>query len=113
MLRTVGVTVLAVVGLVVLVGCGQTPLEEIEPAVGVTEVAVNDDEFGPRVVEVPRGTTVTWNWEGRRRHNVVGEGFQSELIAEGTFQHTFDAPGWYRYICTLHAGMNGAVSVVE
>ncbi|MGE3960821.1 MAG: plastocyanin/azurin family copper-binding protein [Dehalococcoidia bacterium] len=98
--------------LLALAACGGTALEEVEPEVGVTEVDVDDNTFGPRVIQVPPGTEVTWTWSGSDRHNVVGEGFKSELVRDGTFSHTFDQPGWYRYLCTLHAGMNGAVSVV-
>lgn len=108
-----------VLGLVVLgaalagVACGGQALEDITPAIGVDQVAVVDDKYEPRVVQVSQGTTVTWTWEGSRRHNVVGEGFQSELQSEGTFSHTFETPGFYRYLCTLHGGMTGAVTVTE
>ncbi len=104
---------LAVLTLGVLAACSSQPLEEIEPEVGVTDISVEDNRFGPRVVQVTPGAEVTWTWEGGDRHNVVGDGFQSELMRDGTFTHTFTEPGWYRYLCTLHAGMTGAVSVVE
>lgn len=112
-LRTVGVGILAVLVAGFLVACSGQNLEEIEPEVGVDQVEVDDNTFDARVVQVTPGTTVTWTWVGGNDHNVVGEGFQSDLQKDGTFQHTFDTPGWYKYICTLHGGMTGAVSVVE
>jgi hypothetical protein len=44
---------------------------------------------------------------------VVGDGIESETQTEGTFQHTFAAPGRYEYRCTLHGGMDGVVVVTE
>lgn len=98
-----------------LAACGSAQrLDDVEPVDGVTEVAVDDNVYEPRVIRVPAGSEVTWTWEGGARHNVVGDvGFQSELIREGTFSHVFDAPGTYNYLCTLHGGMTGRVIVTE
>lgn len=76
-------------------------------------VSVSDNEFTPTELTVEAGTTVAWNWDGNAQHNVVGEGFESEIQADGTFQHRFDAPGTYTYVCTLHPGMDATVTVVE
>ncbi len=95
-----------------LAACGGQLLDEIEPVEGVTEVAVEDNRFEPRVIRVPAGAEVAWDWQGSARHNVVGDGgFQSDLLREGTFAHTFEAPGTYNYLCTLHTGMTGRVIV--
>jgi plastocyanin len=97
----------------VLAGCGGGIADDAEPVRGVTEVSVVDNDFEPQVIEVPAGTTVTWRFEGGTQHNVSGEGFRSDTMKDGEFQHTFDAPGQYDYLCTLHAGMEGRVLVVE
>jgi hypothetical protein len=69
--------------------------------------------YGPRVVEVPAGTTLTWRFaDGPVPHDVRGEGFASATLRDGTFAHTFVAPGTYDYGCTLHPGMTGRVIVV-
>ena len=50
----------------------------------------------------------------RLEHTVTqeGGGFDSgTMAANGTFSHTFDQPGEYRYICALHPGMKGTVVV--
>lgn len=91
--------------------CGGS-LDDDPPAVGVTTIAVRDNVFAPRVIEVGAGTAVTWDWSGAgRAHNVVGEGFASEVVGEGTFVHRFDVAGTFDYLCTLHGGMRGRVIV--
>jgi plastocyanin len=41
-----------------------------------------------------------------------GGSFDSGTMAEGaSFETTFDSPGEYRYICALHPGMKGMVTV--
>lgn len=91
--RTVGFGLLAALVVGVVGACGGESLSDITPEIGVDRVAVEDNRFGPRVIQVSRGTAVTWTWEGDRDHNVVGEGFQSDLQSEGTFTHTFETPG--------------------
>jgi plastocyanin len=60
---------------------------------------------------VEAGDTVTWVWDGRAPHNVIGEDFQSEDQSSGTFRHTFEQPGTYSYDCTIHPGMEASVAV--
>jgi plastocyanin len=92
-------------------GGGEDPAAA-EPVPG-TEVSVVDNDFEPVHLEVASGGTVTWRWEGDAAHDVVGEGFESEIQDEGTFSHSFGDPGTYDYECTLHNGMTGRVTVVE
>jgi plastocyanin len=82
------------------------------PVVGATQVAMRDSRFDPPVIQIKPGQTVTWSFnDGGVTHNVKGSGWGSGDQASGTFQHTFTAPGSYRYSCTLHLGMNGRVDV--
>ncbi len=111
--RGLGLVLLAATIVGVASACSGESLADITPEIGVDQVTVEDDKFSPRVIQVSQGATVTWTWDAGRDHNVVGEGFQSELQREGTFAHTFDTPGSYRYLCTLHGGMTGAVIVTE
>jgi plastocyanin len=78
-----------------------------------TAVRVIDNDFEPADLQVTAGDTVTWTWEGSRDHNVVGDGFQSETQANGTFTHTFDEPGAHSYACTLHSGMRAEIVVTD
>jgi len=112
--RFVSVTV---VGLL-LVACTPTPEPRAalpadvgEVMVDLDAVMVRDNVFVPDVVVVAIGTTVHWRWDGRAAHDVVGDGFASQLIVSGEFSHTFTEIGAYHYVCTLHPGMEGVVYV--
>lgn len=117
---SVAVRTLQAAGAVVVVAIGAGTvagvLTDDAPAVvsdGPATVILRDFEFQPAAVQVPAGTTVTWEWaDGQVEHDVVGDGFASEVTADGTFRHTFDAPGTYGYECTLHPGMTRTVLVV-
>lgn len=74
-------------------------------------VAVVDNKFEPEEIEVAPGDTVTWVWEGAVNHNVKGEGFESPVQKDGTYEREFSSAGEYEYICTLHPGMKGKVVV--
>lgn len=76
-------------------------------------VRVSDNNFTPGELTVEVRTIVTWNWQGNAQHNVVGDGFESETQVNGTFEHGFDSPGTYTYVCTLHPGMDGTVIAVD
>ncbi len=112
--RTViGIALLVVVVLGGTVACGGDGQgAAVTPVAGVTEVTVRDNRFEPAAIEVPVGTTVTWRWAGNSQHNVVGDGFESEVQKSGEFAHAFAEPGTYDYHCTLHGSMRGAVVVV-
>lgn len=84
------------------------------------EVGPESDEmaFVPAAVRVSPRTTVTWQWVGSGRHNVVAaDGLFDSGAAEtrATFEYTFDAAGTTRYYCGPHrsAGMKGAAIVEE
>lgn len=107
------------IGVLLLAACSSTDPspaaavpEDVGPVDADPTVAVDDNVFAPDDLVVAVGTEVTWVWEGRAVHDVVGDGFESEIVAEGTFTHTFDAEGAYHYVCSLHPGMEGTVFVV-
>jgi plastocyanin len=122
------------IGLVVLLGIVIATLPPLrrwianptgQAAVATTSVLVRGDRFqnhvfDPPVIRVPVGSTVTWTFADRGaqgigeldEHNVVGNGFVSPVLTDGTWSHTFDRPGTYRYLCTLHAYMDGQIEVV-
>jgi plastocyanin len=74
-------------------------------------VKVGDDYYvragNPPTVTVTRGTTVKWNWRGRRQHNVVVQrgpvSFQSALKRSGSFKRKLRRAGTYRIVCSIHA----------
>lgn len=115
--RTTALLATAITGALVLSACAEDDADgggtTTAPATASDTVRVVDNAFEPATTEVTAGDTVTWTWEGRTPHNVVGDGFDSGIQDEGTFSHTFEDAGTYDYECTLHAGMTGSVTVVE
>ncbi|MEZ4591968.1 MAG: cupredoxin domain-containing protein [Chloroflexota bacterium] len=94
------------------------------PAQGVNEIEILADDalnhlFSPAVTQVAVGTTVTWQFKDVDEagqpvlHNVVFSDEASPVQATGSFSRTFNEPGTYEYICSLHAFMDGVVIVTE
>ena len=71
--------------------------------------------FGPKDVTVKKGTKITWTNEEDIPHNVVAEDgadFQSDTFGKGkTFSFTPKADGTINYVCTIHPGMEGTITV--
>lgn len=77
-------------------------------------VSLENTSFMPNAVTVQSDTTVTWEWKDDQvQHDVVFEEVRSDIQASGTFQHTFEEPGTYEYVCSLHPNMKGTVFVVD
>lgn len=112
-------TVLQAMGLVVLAGAligvvAAGVVDDTPPPVSDSPtVTLVDNAYEPGDVTVRAGDTVTWIWEdGAVQHDVVAEGFGSEVQADGIYRHDFEEPGIYAYRCTLHPRMTGTVTVV-
>ena len=77
-------------------------------------ISIKDQRFNSDHVTIEEGDTVTWLWDDDgMAHDVSGDGFKSEVQTEGAFFHTFEEAGDYPYVCTLHSGMRGTVTVVD
>lgn len=79
-------------------------------------VEVKDMKFSPDAITIKVGGTVTWKFADRFPHAVQGigdsaMGIDSPIFNTGTWSHTFDVPGTYRYLCPLHPEMHGTVTV--
>ena len=81
-------------------------------------VQVHDDHFHPAKVTLRRGGKVTWRWTGHHVHDLRFRRSRRlpgiTAVAARTGGQTsrrFRRRGTYRYLCTLHAGMRGAVIV--
>lgn len=79
-------------------------------------ISLVDDRIVPSALTVVHGTTVTWVNRGADWHTVAAfdGSFQSDQLAPGnTFEHGFDRPGTFQYLCTHHAmqGMIGRIDV--
>jgi plastocyanin len=82
--------------------------------VATTEVTmVKSYRFDPKVIEIKAGDTVTWTNEDNFTHTVEVEGQEDHKVGQGeSVEITFDEPGTYEYVCTLHSqDMDGTVIV--
>ena len=69
--------------------------------------------FDPKVIEIEAGDTVTWTNDDNFTHTVQIEGREDHRVGQGdSVEITFDEPGTYDYVCTLHSqDMDGTVIV--
>lgn len=126
--------VLAVGALAAFAGCGDddSDTSSAAPATGGTAettpdaaapaaeaapgaVVMKGIRFMPGDITVSVGDTVTWTNEDPVDHDVVDEAggkFKSELFSEGeTFEYTAEEAGAIEYVCTVHPGMGGTITV--
>ena len=99
----------------------QTDTGAAPPAAGGGETVTVDIpaiEFDPADVTVKAGTTVKWTNTDDLPHTVTKEGgpgpdFDSGDLEPGSgeFEQTFDQPGTVDYVCTIHPGQAGTVTV--
>jgi plastocyanin len=93
-------------------GCGGAG--ESSELVATTEVKmVKSYRFDPKMIEIEAGQTVTWTNEDNFTHTVEVEGQEDHKVGQGgSVEITFDEPGTYEYVCTLHSrDMEGTVIV--
>ncbi len=96
----------------VAAGCGGAG-EDSAP-VATTEVTMAKSyRFDPKTIEVETGATVTWTNEDNFTHTVQVDGQEDQKVGRGkSVSLTFDRPGTYHYVCTLHRqDMEGEVIV--
>jgi plastocyanin len=74
--------------------------------------------FEPSTATAKVGQVICWPNESLFTHDVVAESgadFKSRQYDEGEkpFTTTLEKPGRVHYVCTLHAGMLGAIEVTR
>ena len=72
-------------------------------------ITIGDNFFAPSSKTVGAGTRVSFDWTGKKKHNVFkksgpGGAFHSDTTkSKGVnFAKTFGKPGVYKLICTVH-----------
>ena len=86
-------------------------------AVGSPEIHISNFSFSPTELKVKAGTAVTWINDDEEPHNVVNIGQPTRVFRSGgmdgddRYSFTFDKPGTYQYICSVHPYMHGEVVV--
>ena len=86
----------------------------IAQAAAPTVIPIKNFDFGPMVVTVPVGGSVTWkNLDGEPHTVVSTDGqFRSPALDEGdSFTFKFSKPGEYAYICSIHPQMKARIIV--
>jgi plastocyanin len=83
----------------------------------VIQVSMKNNTFIPEKITGKVGQTVRWTNDDSYPHNVVatkGENFQSSTFSGGgTYQYKLDKPGTISYVCTIHSGMVGTITVTK
>ena len=95
-------------------GAGDDRPRTAAPATGDADVTVvvGNMAFSPTTVEITAGDSVAWVWKDDTEHDVAfADGPASRTQRSGTWQRTFDRPGRFDYVCTLHPRMRGTVVV--
>ena len=88
-----------------------------EPGGTTVTVDIPSISFDPTDVTVKAGTPVIWTNSDDLPHTVTKEGgpgpdFDSGNLEPGDeFEQTFDEPGTVDYVCTIHPGQAGTVTV--
>jgi plastocyanin len=84
--------------------------------------------FSPTALTVPVGTTVSWRNDAGTAHNVTWNdaagrsaalagdgtgdiGTGTDIFTDGTHTRLFNTAGVFAFHCTIHAGMNGTLTV--
>ena len=84
---------------------------------GVVSVGMKDIKFVPEQITAKVGQKIVWTNNESIPHNVTatdGADFESETLQEGdTFEYTAAAAGTIDYVCTIHEGQNGKITVTE
>jgi plastocyanin len=92
-------------------GCGRAVTDDEGTRVGISNFC-----FGPTILRVQPGETVTWVNKDAAPHTVLGAngawgGYDTVRRNGGEVSYRFVASGVYPYVCTYHPGMIGAVVV--
>ena len=94
-------------------GGGQGAASEACPSDSV-EIKMVDIKFDPKDATASVGQQVCWVNEDTIEHNAVADGgqFESDLFGKGqTFTTKVDTAGEIPYVCTVHPGMTGTLTV--
>jgi plastocyanin len=78
------------------------------------DVKIDNFTFGPAVLTVKAGTTVTWINHDDIPHTVVSTDkvFKSKVLdTDEQFSSTFSTQGTFAYFCSIHPKMTGKVVV--
>jgi plastocyanin len=81
----------------------------------IVSVDIKDIKFVPHDVTAKVGQKIVWTNSDDAAHNVTAEdgaNFASDTMQKGdTFQYTPRKAGTIKYVCTIHTGQDGTITV--
>jgi plastocyanin len=95
---------------------GATPATVPAPDLSERRVTIDNFAFGPQVLTVAPGTTVTWLNRDDVPHTATSSDsppkFNSKAIdTDEQFSQVFTRPGTYPYFCSVHPKMTATIIV--
>jgi plastocyanin len=112
-MQMAGVAAPIIIAILMIAGSSRMTAKA-ESSAANADVKIDNFSFGPQIVTVPVGATVTWTNHDDIPHTVVStEGvFKSKVRdTDEKFSYTFDKAGTYPYYCTIHPKMTGQILV--
>lgn len=84
---------------------------------GEVKVSMKDIKFAPENVTVKVGQKIVWTNDDPVAHTVTaqeGAAFDSGTVdAGGTYEFTPNKAGTIKYVCTIHPGQKGSITVTK
>ncbi len=98
-----------------LAGCAGDAKGASDPVATNEVTKPKSYRFAPETIQVAAGTTVTFRNTDNFTHTVQVQAQPDRQVRPGeSVQITFDTPGEFRFVCTLHAqNMKGTVVVTD
>ena len=94
---------------------GTSTQSEAAESNDVVTIAMRDIKFVPHDAQVKVGQKVVWENNDSAPHNVTaqeGADFKSETMNQNaTFEYTPTKAGTIDYVCTIHPGQAGSITV--
>lgn len=90
---------------------------DAQQANDIVSVGIKDIKFVPEEIEAKVGQKIVWTNNESIPHNVTATenaDFASDTLQkDDTFEYTPEKTGTIKYVCTIHAGQNGQITVTE
>ncbi len=90
---------------------------EAQESNDVVSVGMKDIKFVPEKIRVKVGQKIVWTNNESIPHNVTatdGADFASDTMQkDDTFDYTPTKAGTIKYVCTIHTGQNGEITVTK
>ena len=96
----------------VLLTISATGLHPVEAA--DVSVIIKNFDYSPMELNIAAGTTVVWKNLDGEPHTIASldGAFRSQALDQNdSFRFTFDHPGVYTYICSIHPKMKATITV--